>query len=631
MRPKMPMINNMVLDTKNEISKMTHNRSIIVDTHAFGSFRKDLIHNIGLERAKGFLFRYGWNLGKQDAKDCKEKGQYETIEELIEYGPIIHSMKGYVKSITTKLEVRKEQDLETLHMESIWENSFEADEHLDKIGHSSYPACYSLAGYASGYVSEVFGQRVIFKEVRCRACGDQECYAIGKSENLWGNEIKEELHYLHEMPIVEELELTYEKLLRERNQLMLANNMNKILTNKVVNGADLALILQEIYRLTGIPVVVYTVNGHTIAAAGFSRDGVKITPRVISQYLNAEEKKKSKKQSLQTMEWNGKRYLLLNAPIILQKNLHGYCTFVFFDEDDYKENYSEMIVDKISSICALSLFYEKTKLDSFEQMKSFFFREILKGEFSSNEEILAKAGLLQLDLSKPYYLSVIEYGNHFKQSQKEMEFRQELLVAVTEYCKQAKLSYLIYQEEKRIFLYTAVTSEADVDCGFFANLSQAVRLRLPAAELYIGVSKKSFTMIEANTACKHAVAALRMAFKGKRMVFFESLGVLGALINESNENEVREMAYSLLGNIDIHSHKNIELIQTLYSFLLNGGNLEKTADDLMLSISGLRYRIQRLEELLQKDLRSPMVSHQLLMSIQALILLGELDLKMSAL
>ena len=87
------------------------------------------------------------------------------------------------------------------------------------------------------------------------------------------------------------------------------------------------------------------------------------------------------------------------------------------------------------------------------------------------------------------------------------------------------------------------------------------------------------------------------------------------------------MANSFLGNIGITCQKDVDLIQTLYSFLVNGGNLEKTADDLSLSISGLRYRINKLEEILQKDLRSPLISYQLLLSIQALIILGDLELK----
>jgi DNA-binding PucR family transcriptional regulator/predicted hydrocarbon binding protein len=628
MRPTMPMINGMVLETKNKISQMTHNRSILVDTHAFGSFRKDLIHNIGIERSKGFLFRYGWNLGRQDAKDCKEKGQYESIEELIEYGPVIHSMKGYVKSITTRLEVKNENGVETLHMESIWENSFEADEQLDKIGRSSTPACYSLSGYASGYVSEVFGQKVIFKEVCCRASGDNECYSIGKSENLWGNEIKDELYFLHERPIVEELELTYEKLLRERDQLILANKINKILTNEVVNGADLKRIIHEVYHLTAIPTAVHTVNGyHTIAAAGFSTDSEELTPHVISQYLNKEQNNIRPGQLLQTIEYNQNSYMLLIYPITLQNKLNGYCSFVFKNDEDYQANYSQMIIDKVSSICALSLFYEKTKIDSFEQMKSLFFREILKGQISSNEEILAKANLFHLDLSKPYFISVMEYNNESIEYQQEIDFRKELFDLVTEYSTRQKQHYLIHQKEKKIFFLFTLESIDESLPSFFEDLYHEIRMKLPMCNLYMGVSKRTSSINQANHACNNAITALRMAFKGKKIVFFESLGVVGALINEKNEHDVREMAYSLLGEIEVQSQKDIDLIQTLYAFLLNGGNLEKTADDLTLSISGLRYRIHKIEERLHKDLRSPIVSYQLLMSIQALIMLGELDMK----
>ena len=105
--------------------------------------------------------------------------------------------------------------------------------------------------------------------------------------------------------------------------------------------------------------------------------------------------------------------------------------------------------------------------------------------------------------------------------------------------------------------------------------------------------------------------------------------MVGTLINENNENDVRMMAKSLLGNLDMNGQKDVELIQTLYSFLLHGGNLEKTADELSLSISGLRYRMNKIEDLLHKDIRSPIISSQLLLAIQALIILGELKMKAS--
>ena len=231
-------------------TRLVPNGSIIGDVYAFGAFRKDLIRNIGLERTKGFLFRYGWNMGIKDAKECKEREKYDTLEELIEFGPVIHSMKGYVDSKTLKLEINKENIRLQLHMESAWKDSYEAEEHIKQIGISASPVCYSLAGYASGFVTGVSGETVIFKEICCRAAGDHECIAIGKSQFLWGKEIKEELYYLEETPIVEELELTFEQLLQERENLTYVNNIQKKLTEKIIKGNDLDSIIQEVYTLT---------------------------------------------------------------------------------------------------------------------------------------------------------------------------------------------------------------------------------------------------------------------------------------------------------------------------------------------------------------------------------------------
>ena len=77
---------------------------------------------------------------------------------------------------------------------------------------------------------------------------------------------------------------------------------------------------------------------------------------------------------------------------------------------------------------------------------------------------------------------------------------------------------------------------------------------------------------------------------------------------------------------DLEDPKAIELLKTLYFYLLNGGKLEQTMSDLALSMSGLRHRIKRIESLLEKDLRDPNEMHQLLLIIKSLIALGELDI-----
>ncbi len=72
--------------------------------------------------------------------------------------------------------------------------------------------------------------------------------------------------------------------------------------------------------------------------------------------------------------------------------------------------------------------------------------------------------------------------------------------------------------------------------------------------------------------------------------------------------------------------KTVELLKTLYIFLLNGGKLEQTMIDLALSMSGLRHRIKKIESLLEKDLRDPNETHQLILIIKSLIAIGELNI-----
>ena len=360
--------------------------------------------------------------------------------------------------------------------------------------------------------------------------------------------------------------------------------------------------------------------------AGFTSLSKSFTNELF-QYIN-ENAQKNYAQTLQTIYCQHESFLLLTSPIYLQGKLLGYCSFVFKEHQKDHQEKMNMMIEKVSSICSLCLFYEKTKLDSFEQMKSFFFNEILSGHFSSEEEIIAKASLFHLDLTEPFYISMIGYTIDSHNFSNELEFGHEIMAATSHYFIQQKQSFLINQSGDHIALlvndHQMISQNKN---SFFEEFKQFLQAKFPSSHFYMGVSKKTKSIMEAPNAYKEALTAKRLVSKNKQIIFSDSLGVVGALINEHNENEVRIMAQSLLGNIQMNCQKNLDLIQTLYSFLLNGGNLEKTADELSLSISGLRYRIHKIEELLQKDIRSPIISCQLLMSIQALIILGELDMK----
>ncbi len=159
------------------------------------------------------------------------------------------------------------------------------------------------------------------------------------------------------------------------------------------------------------------------------------------------------------------------------------------------------------------------------------------------------------------------------------------------------------------------------------DLYRFLKKTFPRGEFKLGISNEGDDIQHAPTAYEEAMVALRLALR-KNMVLFESLGIVGVLINSKNITGIQMIAKKELGELyDLKDSRIIELLKTLYVYLSNGGKLEQTMSDLALSMSGLRHRIRRIESLLNKDLRDPDEMYQLLLIIQSLIAIGELKIE----
>jgi PucR family transcriptional regulator, purine catabolism regulatory protein len=98
-------------------------------------------------------------------------------------------MRGNADIEATKLELNSENKKISVHMEGVWRDSYEAKEYVGQLGFSNAPACYTLIGYASGCLSRICNQMVIFKEISCQAEGHSECKWVGKSLDYWDGEV----------------------------------------------------------------------------------------------------------------------------------------------------------------------------------------------------------------------------------------------------------------------------------------------------------------------------------------------------------------------------------------------------------------------------------------------------------
>ena len=80
-------------------------------------------------------------------------------------------------------------------------------------------------------------------------------------------------------------------------------------------------------------------------------------------------------------------------------------------------------------------------------MKNFFFKDINNGQFRSEGEMIAKAGLFQFDLSHPYYICYLVYHFNSKDFQNELVFSREIIESIKYFFSQHDKQLLINHDD----------------------------------------------------------------------------------------------------------------------------------------------------------------------------------------
>jgi transcriptional regulator with PAS, ATPase and Fis domain len=160
-------------------------RVLLLDAIALGLLRRELIQTLGTTAARAVLTRFGYAHGWRVAETLRKGFPWDTEDEWRIAGARLHTLQGLVR---TECEA-------TPAAEGFWHDSYEAEQHLLHLGQSDEPVCWTLTGFASGYMSCVSGKEIIAVEERCRGKGDAVCRAVVRSKEDWGPELATHLPF----------------------------------------------------------------------------------------------------------------------------------------------------------------------------------------------------------------------------------------------------------------------------------------------------------------------------------------------------------------------------------------------------------------------------------------------------
>jgi two-component system, NtrC family, response regulator HydG len=167
-------------------------RALILDAVALGILRKELVQMLGLSGARGVLTRFGFAHGWRTAESLHDEFPWDDETEWRTAGGRLHTLQGLV---LVEAAPRDLSQGAAPIADSVWRDSYEAEQHLLHLGQADEPVCWTLTGFASGYLSRCHGREIYCIETRCCGKGDAHCRVVGHDRETWGAAIEPHLPY----------------------------------------------------------------------------------------------------------------------------------------------------------------------------------------------------------------------------------------------------------------------------------------------------------------------------------------------------------------------------------------------------------------------------------------------------
>lgn len=572
------------INPRTGIIKLHAQRMVLNSTEALGILRRDLVNTLGMERAKGFLMRYGWACGFHDGEAIQKMFRWDSKRELMLSGPSLHTLEGVVTVEVDKLEFDDEQ----LYYSGYWRNSFEAEEHIRHFGCSESPVCWTLVGYASGFLTYVFGKEVLVKEKFCRGKKDDCCYFVAKTVEHWEEHEQEDLRYYQAKSLVSELDRVYNEICTLNQTILRSQEIHKKLTDLMLEGKSLATLLGYMAEVVKRSVVIEKSTLGEILEASF----------LSAHHEEAYRRGKGQKDESPAMD---------TFPLKANRKQLGNMVVI---GDTPLSQQEEMIIERAVSVFTVLLFHQRSIAQSIWKMKEDFFEEILDGKYDENF-LKRRAHNLEIHIDSHSHVLVVK-GN----PKDELENALHYILL-----KRPRVNAFLKQDAIVIFLPGRYDDRIEDVKEFAAELKELLEEKFRSLHFYIGSGREVHSLAGLGRSYQDALGIaqfLQLAYPSDNVVAtFEQVEPIVLFLKGADQNELIAFCHRTIGKLINYDQANkANLIRTLKTYLDNNGNLHKTAKELHLSIAGLRYRLAKIEELSGVSLKEGSSSFKLQLAVQ---------------
>lgn len=292
-----------------------------------------------------------------------------------------------------------------------------------------------------------------------------------------------------------------------------------------------------------------------------------------------------------------------------------------------------------AGLFCVQLSQDKRVADIELRMKGNFVEDLISSHYTDPESILSRARALDYDIQAPHRVLVAEIENlsrilhAFDSDEKATtRFKTDLVQLMQNRLSQTNIGMVIYSKDTLILIVQQTSASVGIsDFNKLAeNIIEDVAIQFKA-KMYIGIGSICTELPGFSKSYMEAKKALEI---GEYMITegqvrsFEQFKIHALFLSTLKPADLYNYARDQLEELLTYDEKHhTEFLKTLQEFLYLRNNVEGTAKSLNMSVSGLKYRLQKIEKIISLDLKDYKVCFDLQLALVILQLFGEYRIK----
>lgn len=383
----------------------------------------------------------------------------------------------------------------------------------------------------------------------------------------------------------------------------------------VLGNAGLPALVSALAMATGLEAAVFD-DFATLQACSLDNDAFRhhltvaasaILPKEAGGGLDHPGRSVTLRFEQEGVEWAGRLY-----PLQIGEAWAGHLGLI--GRPGQAGELDRLLADRAATLVALELAKQRAVVEASRRWRSELLDELLDGNFSSEDSIVSRGQQLGHDLLVDHLPVVLEVDpkpasesveddqlNAARQRRRFPEVARSLL-------QRDEHDVLVAEREGVVlaFVPTATGLEPAVAVGLVERVRCDVQEALPGLRISAGVSRpvsgpRGFAVgrVEASD----AVGIAQKLLGGGRTVHYGQVGIERLLFHLLGNRELERFALDVLGELLTYDAQHQgELVETLDVFLRCNGNHVRAARELHLHRNTLLYRLDRVREILSRDL-----------------------------